>query len=331
MKLKLKTNWIIGLIIICYVGYITTLCFRGISNPFYTFSLRYVNYIDTLKPIDAVVPDSVSYKKYNHLKDSIAIVRNLKNGDLYLRGFATNCMNLFGTWSSLYCTNCSLTWFNKHIYNLDGKSPERYYIKLPGWKLNIKTTNTSTDTFQNTAGIDSVQFYVENGKSYIRKLIPAQPYPRDNHDIKYRMVDMPVKFSYHRYDQSLMIPINKSTSNTISVIILVVAISLAVYMLTLILLFIRFIIDVSKGRSFTDRNVGSLRLIAMSLLLYPVAVLLFNLLMKLVFYSYFIPDLILKDGIMDYWKVIGLGVIFLMLYKAFNQGKLLKEDRDLTV
>jgi len=104
------------------------------------------------------------------------------------------------------------------------------------------------------------------------------------------------------------------------------------YMLYLLSAFLKFIADLSKGYSFTDKNVNRLRLIAISLLVYPCVLFLLALLMRLIFYKYFILDVTLNQGLLKYsWKPLVLGIIFLVLYRAFRQGKLLKDEQDLTV
>ena len=96
--------------------------------------------------------------------------------------------------------------------------------------------------------------------------------------------------------------------------------------------FLKFIVDVSKGFSFTSENVFRLKLISLSLLGFPIVSFLLNLLMYPVFSSYFTDDVVLNTRAWSNdWIIIVVGIVFLLLFKAFRQGKKLKDEQDLTV
>ena len=116
------------------------------------------------------------------------------------------------------------------------------------------------------------------------------------------------------------------------VVFIIFDIILIGYLLFLLGNFIGFIIDLSKGLAFTDKNINTLKLIAITFLVYPVIGFFFNLLLRLILNYYFTNDVILNNHTWDEsWKIIALGIIFFMLYRAFSQGKLLKDEQDLTV
>jgi len=59
---------------------------------------------------------------------------------------------------------------------------------------------------------------------------------------------------------------------------------------------------------------------------------IFNLLLGFIFRSYFTEDVVLSKATwIEAWKSISIGLIFLMLYKAFSQGKKLKEEQEFTI
>jgi hypothetical protein len=96
--------------------------------------------------------------------------------------------------------------------------------------------------------------------------------------------------------------------------------------------FLNFIFDLSKGLAFTENNIWRLKLIAISLILYPIVGFVVNWLLRLIFYSYFTPDVVMNWNVWSgWWKPIGMGLTFFLLYRAFSQGKTLKEEQDLTV
>src|ERR1700712_3066875 len=69
------------------------------------------NIPDNLKPIDATIPDTLGYKKYNQLADSVRVIRRLKNGEHFSGGgvnFGSIC-----TTASVYCDTCNLKWYYK--------------------------------------------------------------------------------------------------------------------------------------------------------------------------------------------------------------------------
>jgi hypothetical protein len=340
MKIKkLSTNQIFGLIIIGYILYIVTLSLLGISNSFWTAASNPVVYRDTLKPIDALIPDTVPFKKYNKLKDSIIRIRDLKNGDSWpADGTSFYISGLIGTSSSLSCDTCSLKMFDEAMAKNTNKVPVRYYINLPAWTLNVKNTTYTDDiderpwTLRTVFNPDSVQFYVSHDQAYLRKIVPKQQLTIKNDQVKYKIVDVPVKFRYNKQNKWLMIPVSKSTKKTLDIVAIALGIVYLLYFLLLIASFIKFVIDLSKGLAFTNENLKRLKFIAFSLLAYPVLTLLFNILMRLIFYSYFTRDVILSSTVWgNSWKTILAGFVFYVLFRAFSQGKILKEEQDLTV
>ena len=319
MKIKFNTNQVVYTIVGLYIAIVSVSSF--IVN--YQYGPESDTYVaDNLKPIDGPIPDSLiaANYKYNKLKDSIKTLRGYKNGDIGGSGWS---VGFIGTTSNQSCDTCSLKWYAWQSYK-DG-THQHYYIKLPYWRI-----RNSTGIFSYS---DSVKFHVEHEQGYLRKVVPTHEM-KDKKGSYYNgyLVDDPVKFRYDTRDQSLLIPVSKSVKNTMDVVLGIVGICMASYFGFLILIFLVFILNVSKGLVFTDGSIFILKLIAMSLLIYPVAAFLLNLLLKLIFHSYFTPDVIMSPDVWKgQWKTIGLGLVFLVLYRAFRQGKILKEEQELTV
>ncbi len=331
MKIKLNLNLVVNTIFIgCIVFFIAlllgSLYFTKISNFMRQTTpandvYKWVG--SDLNPIDATIPDSLNHLEYNNKKDSVRIIRSLKDGD-YPIGSSVSEANLLSTSQNLYCDTCSLKWFYNRVFKSDTNTNIRYYIKLSGWK--VKQAMWADND------IDSVRYYVKSDQAYLRKTIEI-PDKAGNPKLHVRsIVDVPVKFRYSQRDQCLMIPTSKSTETIVYIVLLVTGILFALYVLYLISGFLNFVLDLSKGLAFTNKNVIRLRLIAISLLAYPIIILLLNFLLRLIFHAYFTSDVILNSDIWSSsWKIIIAGLIFLALWKAFKQGKQIKEEQDLTV
>jgi hypothetical protein len=271
-----------------------------------------------LKPIAQDDLDDADYFKVKQKKDNALFIRSLRNGDCDAGGVE---MDFIGAKSGLLCDTCSMNWF----FIAGGKDMTAHrvdYVKLNGW--GIKGTSLHNG---------SLKFHVTNHTNFIRKVeyvipvVKTQSGGRLVHE-----VDEPVKFRYNEKDKCLLIPVSKTTERFVSVILCITGISAAFYSLYLVACFLKFIVDISKGQPFTVENVKRLKIIAFSLLIYPFATFLLNLLCGLIFYSYFSEDVVLNGKPWDSsWKLICLGLVFLALYNAFRQGKKLKEEQDLVI
>lgn len=280
-----------------------------------------------LPAIDPEVPDSLPYFEYLKLKEKINRTRQLRNGEFYgLGGFQWDGLICMG--GGRLCDTCTINhdMLCDTCTKLDIPGIKQYYIKLTGWKL-------KRSTFVQYSS-DSVKFYVEHKQSYVRKAIVDKVSFKKNGTKDYLVheADVPVKFRYDSHENCIMIPISKTVSDILNPVMLVIGILITLYYFYLVAAFLNFIIDVSKGLSFTQKNINRLRLIALSLLGFPVLAFLLNMLMPVIFHSYFTEDVVFNiQSLSNDWKMMGIGIVFLLLFKAFRQGKLLKDEQDLTV
>ncbi|MGZ3758075.1 MAG: DUF2975 domain-containing protein [Mucilaginibacter sp.] len=306
MKLKWNSNLVINATVICSIILAAVLWFfSGLNEVTYTYSW-YQNTHDRPSMIDQPIPDSVSYFRYLHMRDSIGMLRDLRNGDALL-GSGIKAAYLIGTRSGIYCDTCRFTsWYVTH--ETVDEAHQRHYITLPGWGIHNNERDLNTNNY--------VDFYVKNGKNYLRQ--------NDK--------DIPVKFVYSHIDQCIMIPVSEHTQKLVNILVWVFAIAFILYVLYLFACFINFLTSLSRGHAFTEGNLRRLSTIGISLLVIPLAILFLNLLLRLIFHSYFTSDVILnKDMWKEWWKNIAEGAVFLLIYKAFRQGKQLKDEQDLTV
>ncbi|WPU92333.1 DUF2975 domain-containing protein [Mucilaginibacter sabulilitoris] len=327
MKIKISTNMLVnGLIISVVIFYsvmiITSLYFTSVNTIYHTDNVPGDTYTwsKQLPEIDPEVPASLPYFKYLELKQKVKLTRQLRNGEFLDLGGAQmgGVMRMGG---GMLCDTCSI-----NHDKLDIPGVKQYYIKLPGWKLK-KSTFVQFD-------LDSVKFYVEHKQSYVRKAVIDKVLLNKNGTKNYLVheADVPVKFRYDSRENCIMIPISKTARDIINPVMLIIVIIIALYFLYLIAAFLNFIIDVSKGLSFTKKNINRLRLIALSLLGFPVLAFLLNMLMPVIFHSYFTEDAVFNiQSLNNDWISMGIGIVFLLLFRAFKQGKILKDEQDLTV
>jgi hypothetical protein len=325
MKIKINTNLVVNLfvlgVIVFYLIIMGSFFFTSgntvIHNKAVGDSYSWNNH---LPAIDSSASTDLPYSQYMALKRKIEITRLLKNGEFLGLGGA-QMGGLMGMGGGMLCDTCTVD-LNKG--NIPGI--KQYYIELPGWKVKHATFD-----YYN---LDSVVFHVEHKQSYIRKAIVDKIVTKKDGSKNYQihMADIPVKFRYNTLQNHIMIPINERVRNTVNTVMLIVVLLIVTYIFYLVAAFLKFIIDVSKGLSFTSKNVFRLKLISLSLLGFPIASFLLNLLMYPVFSSYFTDDVVLNTRAWrNDWIIIVVGVVFLLLFKAFRQGKILKDEQELTV
>lgn len=261
--------------------------------------------LETLPPIDQKVPDTLPHSIHKQMQDSIANVRRLKNG---MPGPAIRAM-MFGVRQNMRCDTCT------SFFNQDGGIPE-YLIDLYGWTIDIASYQGSITAY-----------YVEDGKSYIRKLLP------ENGGNLYREVDAEVPFRFDADSRSIMIPVSKSTYEVARIVVVAFVFLGAVYFLYFLCGgAIKFLVEIARGTPFSDTNVRRLKILAINFFAFPFVLVLFDCLLGVIFRHYFTPDVKLD---LPLWKYFGLpfaiGFVFLLLYIAFRKGKSLKEEQELTV
>ena len=325
MKINFNTNRAVNIFIIAVAALICVLLYFKSFNvthtpiPFIKDHNETYTAEQVLEPFDPNISTDLPHNKYLNLTRLAKVKRALKNGE-WLTGTGASFGWVMGTTNGWFCDTCTIT---PERFNEQGK--QQFYLKLPGWKLNPQPNG-----YTNLA---PSEFHVEHGQSYVRKFISSKVLQKSNgKHYTVHQVDEPVKFRYDSQSDCMMIPVTVSIKEFCTVMLLVFICTLITYFLYLIATFLKFIIDVSRGLSFTTNNVKRLRLIAYSLLGLPVLMLLLTLCTRLIFNSYFTSDIVLNSGAWsNSLQELCAGIVFLLLFKAFKQGKALKEELDLTV
>ncbi len=321
MKIKLNTNLAVNSAL---VGIIIFLVIKSSIHHYAAMPNTFNSWLNNVKPIDPVVSDNLPHWQYIKLQDSITTLRNLKNGDIVESdGIGLPCIGVF---KNISCDTCSLKWYHSYRFRFNDKKFEQSYIKLYNWKLGID---------ENLRYVDDGKFYVNNGQGFVRRAIIDTAIHRKDGSLynKVTIKDIPVKFRYNNKDNGLMIPISPSTAELLKTILYVIGILRAIYVLFLILCFLQFLINLSKGYSFTAKNIFILKLIGISLFAFPILLFVFNYMLRIIFNAYFTDNVIFNN---DVWgsnlsTIVEAGCVFLLLFNAFRQGKKLQEEHDLTI
>lgn len=141
-----------------------------------------------------------------------------------------------------------------------------------------------------------------------------------------------VPFKYDIVSNELRIPINNNHLLAWRVFFSAVFGGWIAINFFLVWSFVRFLITIFSGKSFTAKNITRLKVMAYILLSLPVLSLIFGLLQPIIFSSRFTDDLVFNyEFLFSRNKTYFACLIFLVLLKTFKRGKLLQEEQDLTV
>lgn len=317
MQSKLNTDKLVNISVIAIVLFMLTVKVLNIFSSRYSGVMNSVTTYDGGSRPGFSLPDTIPHNQYVNKQRKYQALQDLRNGDWPSSG--TICW-IIGAFESLQCDTCM-----ENIEQVHSNSIKQYYLALPGWHLKA---NPIKDIF-----VDSAMFYVKNGQGYVSTpVITKQKIHAHSRSLTVKYKDVAVKFRYNRRQDFVMIPVSQQVYNILYGVVMVVGILLATWLLYMVLEFIKFTIAISKGYIFTNRNVFRLKLIALTLLGLPTATFLLNWLLGVAFNNYFAGTVIMKPVVWQYWWILlSSGCVFLLLYKAFRRGAMLKEENDLTV
>jgi hypothetical protein len=132
----------------------------------------------------------------------------------------------------------------------------------------------------------------------------------------------------------LLFPISKSVYIVLFVVFCLFALCMLVFFLHVCFyLPLRILYNISKGESFTDENIGSLYTIGRILLFTGIFVGLAKIITHFAI-RHKLPNLIsfnYYEALMSGWVLIVLGIIVLIIARAFLEGSELKDEQALTV
>ncbi len=326
---------------------------------------RYNYPINQLKPIDPPISGELTHNRYMEVKAQQNIVRTLKNGGNSQP--SSNLLGIVGTGHGvILCDTCTIRRPIKYLPN----GPKYHYISLKGWKL--KSTTAQEPTLDSVIyyvekGQSYLRKIVVSSETYVGektttaevKDVPVKF--RYSHDSK--MLKIPVSKS--------TTDILKPIFQTVPIILLLYGLFLALLLIQLLInlvggssfalniwwksiifllippFFILYIIIkiliLMWGSNtnikwnvddyvFTDYNIFRLQLIAYSLTCIPIFFFSLNLILRIIFSSYFTDDVVLNAQALQPWSItMDIGFILLLILHVFRYGKALKDEQDLTV
>lgn len=320
--------------------------------------------INNLNPIDSAISTNLSYNQYNDLKHKQHYNRVLKNGD-----FSRPIRNLIGVVGvgvgETECDTCTIKGPN------DFRPETKYhYISLRGWKLK-STTSTEPELDSVIFHVENGQSYIRKNVVSTKIIDGDKLYNVEAKDIpikfKYSHKSQMLKIPVSKQTTETLKPIFTTFNialvlhaffNVLIFIQLIMSLlggssfamniwlksllALAWFPFFIIWIILR-LIKLSRGDgntpvwnadefAFTTYNIIRLRILAYSITGVSLFFLLLNLLMRLIFNSYFTNDVVLNTAhLYPFWIAMHVGIIFFLILHVFMQGKALKDEQDLTV
>ncbi len=202
--------------------------------------------------------------------------------------------------------------------NKELEKEKLYYFKLSGYEL--KDYNT--------------QFYIADDKYHLAYVKwDKQAANKLNKQGHYESKQIKVRYASER--KSILIPISKKTYTILNVTIW--AFGFLTGALILYFFFglpIRLLINISKGRAFTERNIQMLNQISLFAFIISFFAILSPYIFRVIFWQ-FIPGDFKMESILqkisDNLVVLIIAVITFIIAKAFKKGYILQYEQDLTI
>jgi hypothetical protein len=243
--------------------------------------------------------DSLPHFQYKQIEDSI-------NREKAIDNFFANS------------SGSGISFSDLGIASYGRKEQKQYFFTIVGYRLGnfVTIENKKTGTFINYPVWDKIG---ENS--------------RDGH-LENKQISIKYEEAKEPTEGKILLPINKRLGLFIEILFYAVAILMAVFSFyAIIFIPIRFLLQIAKGKAFTEENIGSLYLTAWTLIGFSLLAGFLKVTAHLLAKSQ-IPegiDFSIYAAIMKSWKTLVAGLAVLLLAKAFLQGLYLKEEQDLTV
>jgi len=272
------------------------------------------SYNDTLKPIDEIISTSLPYNKYKELNDSIDWVRFFKNGAYQSAVFSP----FGGAMSDKFVMDKDVEHARRHdISSIE--APDSYFYIIKGWKMKDKGPTLLRD----------YTYYVKNGVPYFRKYILNSTNGKHSN---FEMTEKRLNYFYQESDKTILIPISKNTYTFAKYSTVFLMFVFASVLLVSVLLAIKILYNISRGKVFIEENIKMLRQATFITNLTPQLTILISLCHKLFFYKYFDENVVLN---MDFYKgqiyFLFVGLAVSILYGVFKRGFKIQQENDLVV
>ena len=199
------------------------------------------------------------------------------------------------------------------------KNDELYYLGLKGYTLD-----------------NDSKFYLKNGAYnllYVKwDSVVKRKYDSTNVG---HYESKPIGVRYASRDKRLLIPISKGTYN-----ILITLLNVVFFFLLFISVYIfigmpvQILINISKGRAFTEKNIWMFKTMSIVLFIYILISTFGQYLLRLLFYKLIPPDFKLPNmmqSLIDNLYFILVSLTLFFISRAFKKGYQLQKEQDLTV
>lgn len=252
------------------------------------------------------INDSLPHFKYQHLTDSL---NNLNEQRLQENE------TLFTGWHTV---NIGVGKIDNHF--LKGSDTNNlYFLALKEFELE-----------------DNVRFFVANNQ-YNLLYVAWDTVNKNGESLirngKYKSIKIPVRYSVK--EKEIYIPISKSQFYVGNIIIPIVMFILLTLSLFVVIGYpVQFLVRISKGNAFSEKNINGLRMITILISLYIVFSILFPFLIRLLFSKYihpFFKPINVYQLFSDKLIVLFVLAIVFAIYQAFKKGYKLQQEQELTV
>jgi len=309
--------WIISFAVIaCFFIYLKITLSRLNSNIVVTNSVAGIttSYNDTLKPIYETIPTSLPYYKYKELNDSIDHIRYFETGQCQGATFST----FGGIMTMQFAMHKDVVNKKSHeLFSLE--SPDKYFYILKGWKM-----KSEEHPF-----FGNYTYYVKDGVPYFRKYIIKST---DSKHIIMDMTEKKLNYFYEQKDKTLLIPISKNTYTFAKYFTVFTMFVFGALSLLCILLCLKFLYNISRGKVFILENIKMLRQASYITILTPGATLLICFSYALIFNKYFDENVVVNtDFFKGEIKILIVGLAVSILYFVFKRGFNIQQENDLVV
>ena len=204
--------------------------------------------------------------------------------------------------------------------NKELEKEKLYYFNLSGYDLKDHDT----------------RFYIADDKyhlAYVKWDKPIKAGNELNKEGHYESKQIKVRYASER--KSVLIPISKKTYTILNVTIWVFAFLTGAMILYFFFgLPIRLLINISKGRAFTERNIQMLNQVCLFALIISSFAILSPYIFRIIFWQ-MIPDDFKMESLLqkiaDNLVVLIIAVITFIIAKAFKKGYTLQYEQDLTI
>lgn len=180
------------------------------------------------------------------------------------------------------------------------------------------------------------KFFVQNGNNYLAVVNWDSISQGTNNTSKtghYARKRIPVRYSEE--GKNILIPVSRSQHAVlfiVIIVIIVVSILLGIYFF--IGLPIQVLINISKGKAFTLKNISHLRKMTYFMFIYASLSLFSPYLLKLFFWKMIPNDFALTPfwlALLNNLYLFFIAAILMMISVAFNRAHLLQREQELTV